>query len=54
MAWDCRGPKKNKGRDNPMEKEKIMKIVQKMMVKCNNKPEVFSRGDDYRTNCHQE
>ena len=38
MARDCRGPKKNKGRDNPIETEKIMKIVQEMMVKCNNKP----------------
>ena len=27
-----------------MEKEKIMKIVQEMMVKCNNKPEVFQKG----------
>ena len=41
MARDCRGPKKNKGRDNPMEKDKVMKIVQEMMVKCNNKLEVF-------------
>ena len=41
MARDCRGPKKNKGRDNPMEKEKRLKKVQEMMVKCNNKPEVF-------------
>ena len=41
MARDCRGPKKNKGHNNPMETEKIMKIVQEMMVKCNNKPEVF-------------
>ena len=41
MAWDCRGPKKKKGHDNLMKKEKIMKIVQEMMVKCNNKPGVF-------------
>ena len=41
MVWDCRGPKKKKRRDNPMDKEKMMKIVQEMMVKCNSKPEDF-------------
>ena len=42
MKRDCQEKtKKNKGRDNPMEKEKTMKIVQEIMVKCNNKPEVF-------------
>ena len=43
MAWDCRGPKKNKGHDNPMDKEKKMKIFQEMMVKCNSKPEDFQK-----------
>ena len=33
MARDCKGPEKNKGCDNPMETEKITKIVQEMMVK---------------------
>ena len=42
MARDCRGPnKKNKERDNPTETEKIAKMVQEMLVKCNSKPEVF-------------
>ena len=41
MAWDCRGPKRNKGRDNPMDKEKMIKIFQEMMVKCYSKPEDF-------------
>ena len=42
MARDCRGPKKNKGPDNPLDTEKKMKImVQEMLVKCNSKPEVF-------------
>ena len=41
MALDCRGPKRNKGRDTSMDKEKMMKIFQEMMVKCNSKPEDF-------------
>ena len=40
-ARQCRGPKKNYRRDNPQEKERIMKIVQEMMVKSNSKPEDF-------------
>ena len=41
MDWDCRGPKKNKGNDNPNDKEKMTKIFQEMMVKCNSKSEDF-------------
>ena len=41
MDRDCRGSKKNKGCDNPMDKEKMMKIFQEMMVKCNSKLEDF-------------
>ena len=41
MARVCRGPKKNKGHDNPTETEKILKMVQKMLVKCKSKSEVF-------------
>ena len=41
MAHDCREPKKNKGRDNPTETEKILKMVQEMLVKCHSKPVVF-------------
>ena len=41
MVRDCRGPRKNKGCENPMDKEKMMKIFQEMMVKCNSKPEDF-------------
>ena len=40
-ARQCRGPKKNYKRDNPQEKERIMKIVQEMLVKSNSKPEDF-------------
>ena len=48
MAQDCREPKRNRGRDAPMNEEK-MKIFQDMMVKCNKKSEDFSKGDDYQT-----
>ena len=41
FARQCRGPKKNYKRDNPQEKERIMKIVQEMLVKSNSKPEDF-------------
>ena len=41
MAQDFREPKKNKGCDNPPDTEKILKMVQEMLVKCNSKPEVF-------------
>ena len=41
MAQDCRGPKKNKGGDNPPDTEKIMKMIQEMLVKCNSKLDVF-------------
>ena len=37
MARDCRGPKKNKGSVNPPDTEKIMKMNQEMLVKCNSK-----------------
>ena len=42
MARDCRGPKKNKGHDNPMETEKILKIVQEMLVKMQQQTSGFS------------
>ena len=35
------GRKKHYKHDNPQEKERIMKIVQKMMVRSNSKPEDF-------------
>ena len=41
FARQCRGPKKNYKRNNPQEKERIMKIVQEMLVKSNSKPEDF-------------
>ena len=41
MALDCRGPKRNRGHDTPMYKEKMMKIFQDMIVKCNKKSEDF-------------
>ena len=41
MAQDCRGPKKNKGNDNPLDTEKILKMAQELLVKCNSKLEVF-------------
>ena len=44
MARDCRGPKKNKGRDNPPDTEKMLQMVQEMLVRCNSKPEVFLKG----------
>ena len=40
FARQCRGPKNYK-RDNPQEEERIMKIVQKMLVKSNSKAEDF-------------
>ena len=40
-ARQCRGPKKNYRCDNPQEKERILKMVQEAMVKCNSKPEDF-------------
>ena len=45
MAQDCREPKKNKERDNPPDTEKILKMVQEMLVKCNSKPEVILLGE---------
>ena len=41
MARDCRGPKKNKEGDNPPDTEKIMKMIQEVLVKCNSKPANF-------------
>ena len=41
MAQDCRGPYRNKGCDAPMNQEKMMKIFQNLMVKCNKKSEDF-------------
>ena len=41
MARDCKGPKRNRGTDAPMNEEKMMKIFQDMMMKCNKKPEDF-------------
>ena len=41
MAWNCRGPRRNKGRDASMNKEKMMKIFQDPVVKCNKKSEDF-------------
>ena len=41
FARQCRGPKKNYKRDNLHEEERIMKIVQKMLVKSNRKAEDF-------------
>ena len=43
MARDCRGPKKNKGRDNLPDSEKTMKIIQEVLVKCNSKQENFQK-----------
>ena len=40
-ARDCRGPKSNKGRDTPMNEEKMMNLFQDLMVKCNRKSEDF-------------
>ena len=40
-ARQCRGLKKNCKLDNSQEKERIMKIVQEMMVKSNSTPEDF-------------
>ena len=40
-ARQCRGQKKNYKRDNPQEKERIMKIVQEMLVRSNSKREDF-------------
>ena len=40
-ARQSRGPKKNYKLDNPQEEERIMKIVQKMIVKSNSKLEDF-------------
>ena len=40
-ARQCRGPKKNFKCDNPQEEERIMKIVQKVLVRSNSKPEDF-------------
>ena len=53
FARQCRGPKKNYRQDNPQDLEKIMKMLQDMMVKCNSKSEDFSKGDDYWTNRFQ-
>ena len=41
FARQCRGPKKNYRRDGPQDSEKIMKMLQDMLVKCNSKPEDF-------------
>ena len=41
MAQDFRGPKKDKGRDNPPDTENIMKMIQEVLVKCNSKLENF-------------
>ena len=38
---NCRGPKKNYRRDNSQGTEKVMKMIQDMMVNCNSKPENF-------------
>ena len=41
MARDCRGPKRNKGHEAPLNEEKMMKIIQDLMVNCNKKSEDF-------------
>ena len=41
MARDCRGTKRNRGRDAPMTKEKMMKMFKDMMVQCNKKSADF-------------
>ena len=41
FARQCRGPKKNYRQDSPQDSEKIMKMLQDMLVKCNSKSEDF-------------
>ena len=41
FARQCRGPKKNYRQDSPQYSEKIMKMFQDMLVKCNSKSKDF-------------
>ena len=37
LARDCRGVKSNKGRESTPNLEKVLKMIQDMMVQCNKK-----------------